>query len=222
MSSPAAQLEGYRGGVVHAISEEETHRLWERYSGSHESFHRPPTSLNRAVDWMIGHFFRRRELKVREAEAWLESSLATFAEFVDRPELLDEVRRGTLWFVCDSAPPDRDVWSGECRLDKDRSRPPITFFYSRSIACRLPRGVFDVGWAGALDHFVGHLYPYFEGHSDSDSYDEVVACRNQHLAARVRARRDWRFRIAALVLPIIYRFHKRIELDAYGRVGAAE
>jgi len=146
----------------------------------------------------------------------------TFAEFVEEPELLGEVRQGTIWFVCDSLPPDRDVWSGECRLDKDRSHPPITFFYTRSVACRLPGGIFEIGWSGALDHFVGHLYPYFEGHSDSDAYNEEVACRNQHLAAQIRARRDWRFRIVAPLLPVIYRFHKHIELDAYRRLDAAK
>lgn len=222
MNAARAQLEDYRGGIVYAISEEETRRIWERYSDSHESFYRPSGRLNRVVDWSIGRFFRRRELNTEDAEAWLDSSLTTFAEFVDDSELLDEVKQGTIWFVCDSPPPDRNVWSGECKLNKERSRPPITFLYARSIACRLPGGIFDIGWRGALDHFVGHLYPYFEGHSDASSYDEEVACRNQHLAAQIRARKDRRFRIVARVLPIVYRFHKRIRLGAYRRVDVVQ
>jgi hypothetical protein len=219
--SAAAQLEGYRGGVVHTIDEEETRRLWEQYSDSHESFYRPPTASNRVVHQIVERSFDRRDLKALDAEAWLDSSLKTFAGFVDDPSLLDQVKRGTLWFVCDSAPPDRDVWSGECRMDKDRDRPPITFLYARSIACRLPGDAFDLGWAGALDHFVGHLYPYFQGDEDPVSYDEATACRNQHLAAQVRSREDWRFRIVALLLPVVYRLHKRIALSAYRWIRAS-
>ncbi|HKI86622.1 MAG TPA: hypothetical protein VKA53_07740, partial [Thermoanaerobaculia bacterium] len=213
--SMVAQLEGYRGGVVYTIDEEETRRLWEQYSDSHESFFRPPTASNRIVHEVVERSLGRHELKALDAEAWLDGSLEIFAGFVDDPALLEQVKKGTLWFVCDSAPPDRDVWSGECRMDKARNRPPITFLYTRSIACRLPGDVFDLGWTGALDHFVGHLYPYFQGDRDPASYDERVACRNQHLAAQVRARRDWRFRIVALLLPFIYRLHKRIALSAY-------
>ena len=219
MTGLPAQLEQYRGGVVHAIDEGETRRLWERYAGSHKSFHRPPTGLNRIVDSVFGRLFRRRPLTAKDAEAWLDSSIATFAEFVDDPAKLEEVRHGTIWFVCDSAPPDRDVWSGECKLDEERSHPPVTFLYSRSIASRLPKRIFDVGWLGALDHFVGHLYPYFQGRPDPKDYGETVACRNQHLAAQVRSRGDRRFRLAALALPVVYRFHKDIELDSYRSVG---
>lgn len=210
-------LEGYRGGVVHAIDEEETRRLWERYSKSHEPFYRPPTHENRLLDWVIGRSFLRREFGAAEAEGWLDSSLGTFAEFVDDPDLLEEVKQGTIWFVCDSPPPDRNVWSGECWLDRDRGRPPITFLYTRSIASRLPGGVFDIGWRGALDHFVGHLYPYFqERGGDPDFYDETAACRNQHLAAQVRSRSDRRFLIVVFMLPLVYLLHKRIALSAYG------
>lgn len=218
MTSARAQLEQYRGGVVHVIDAEETRRLWQRYSGSHRSFERPATPLNRIVDRVLGRLFRRRRLSAADAETWLDSSLAAFAEFVDDPATLAKVREGTVWFICDAAPPDRDVWSGECKLDEDRAHPPVTFLYTKSIAARLPSIAFDVGWLGALDHFVGHLYPYFRGHSDATKYDETVACRNQHMAAQVRARKDWRFRVASRLIPYIYRFHKEIELDSYRQV----
>jgi hypothetical protein len=218
MATRPAQLERYRGGVVHEIDEWETRRLRERYADSHKSFHRPPTRLNLVADRVVNRVFRRRRFTADEANAWLVSSLGAFAEFVDDPAALEEVRQGTIWFVCDATPPDRDVWSGECQLDDDRSHPPITFLYTRSIACRMPSILFEVGWLGALDHFVGHLYPYFKGRSDPIEYDETVACRNQHLAAQVRGRRDWRFRVAAHALPVVYRFHKDIELGSYRSV----
>lgn len=221
MSPPtAAELEGYRGGAIHAISGDETQRLWERYATSHEAFYRPPTEENRFLDWAMKGLFRHRRLNVADAEAWLDSSLQTFAAFVDDPSALEEVRQGTIWFVCDSPPPDRNVWSGECWLDKGRDRPPITFLYAHSIACRLPRGVFDLGWTGALDHFVGHLYPYFqEGSDDPNAYDETAACRNQHLAAQIRSQDDPRFRFVARMLPLVYFVHKRIALSAYRWLG---
>ena len=82
----------------------------------------------------------------------------------------------------------------------------------------MPPGAFDVAWLGALDHFVGHLYPYHAGEADPDRYDETVACVNQHLAAQARSHRDPRFRVVAKLLPPVYHLHKNIPLSSYQKL----
>ena len=154
-----------------------------------------------------------RDLKAADVRRWLDSSLAVFRDLVDDPDVLARIKTDTLWLTSSDPPPDDDVWSGECEFSEDE--PPVARCYTRTIASRLPRTLFELAWQGAMDHFVGHLYPFYRGAASPAEYDESVACRYQYLAAKRRARSDRRFAIVALFIPPVYRLHKGIPLSNY-------
>jgi hypothetical protein len=181
-------------------------------AGSHKEFPRPATGLNRLLS-VISRSLPRRDLTPAKLREWLADSVAVFNEIVDDARPLERISRETAWIISGEEPPDPDVWSGECKFAAGRL--PMVICYNQTLASRLPGAAYDVAWQGAMDHFVGHLYPFFGGASDEDEYGEEVACRYQHLAAQSRARRDRRFRLVAFLLPITYRLHKRIPLSNF-------
>ncbi len=181
-------------------------------SGSQEEFPRPPAGINRVVT-ALSRCLPRRELSREDLHRWLSDSLDVFSHLVRTNEVLDRIERETAWAISADDPPDPDVWSGECKFAEGGL--PVVICYSETMASRLPGPAFDLAWQGAMDHFVGHLYPYFQGAENPSEYDEDVACRYQHLAAQYRARDDRRFRIIAFLLPWVYRLHKRIPLSNY-------
>jgi hypothetical protein len=142
-----------------------------------------------------------------------------FSHFVEDQRPLEKIGRDTVWVLTNSTPPDPDVWSGECKFAE--GGVPVVICYAETLASRLPGGAFDVAWQGAVDHFVGHLYPYFNGASDASEYDEEVACRYQHLAAQYRARSDRRYGVVARLMPLTYRLHKRIPHSNYESLPAS-
>ncbi len=180
----------------------------------YEEFHRPKKWFNWVVEALTKPL-PRRSLTASHLQRWLESSLEVFASFVDDADALDRIRRETGWIVSDEVPPDSDVWSGECKFIG--ARLPRVICYRQTLASRLPGGAHEIAWQGSMDHFVGHLYPFFNGATDPSEYNEEVACRYQHLAAQVRARRDRRFRLIAWLMPLTYRLHKDIPLSNYDR-----
>ncbi|HEX5929727.1 MAG TPA: hypothetical protein VFY48_10060 [Solirubrobacterales bacterium] len=186
-------------------------------AGMQKEFPRPPTRLNRTIAGLVERL-PSRELRDEDVRRWLHSSIEVFSTFVDDPSALDRVRREVAWVISDQDPPDWDIWSGECKFIRDAV--PIVICYSTTLASRLPGETFDLAWQGAMDHFVGHLYPYFHGATDPSEYDEAVACRYQHLAAQLRGRTDRRFRGIARLLPLTYRLHKEIPLSNYQKLGA--
>lgn len=180
----------------------------------YEEFPRPAKGINRVIEILTKPLPRRR-LTASQLRRWLDSSLEVFASFVEDTNALDRIRRETAWIVSEDVPPDPDVWSGECKF-VDANLPRV-ICYSETLASRLPGSAHEIAWQGSMDHFVGHLYPFFSGATDPSEYDEEVACRYQHLAARVRARRDRRFRLIAWLMPLTYRLHKDIPLSNYER-----
>ncbi len=186
-------------------------------SGSQEEFPRPATGVNRLVT-AVASRFRRRDLSGEEIRDWLADSLDVFSHFVEEPEVLDRICHETAWVISGEEPPDPDVWSGECKFAAGGL--PVVICYRGTMASRLPGRAFDLAWRGSMDHFVGHLYPYFQGADDAGDYNEDVACRYQHLAAQQRGREDWRFRWIARLLPWVYRLHKRIPLSNYAPLPA--
>jgi hypothetical protein len=180
----------------------------------YEEFPRPPKGFNRVVE-VLTKPLPRRSLAASHLRGWLESSLEIFASFVDDTDALDRIRRETAWIVSDEAPPDPDVWSGECKFVG--TRLPRVVCYRQTLASRLPGSAHEIAWQGSMDHFIGHLYPFFSGATDPSEYDENVACRYQHMAARLRARRDPRYRLIAWLMPLTYRLHKDIPLSNYDR-----
>ena len=186
-------------------------------SGSQEEFPRPATRVNQVIT-ALSNRLPRRDLSREDLQNWLADSLEVFSHFVPAPEALDRITRETAWVISGDEPPDPDVWSGECKFAGGRL--PVVICYSGTLASRLPGPAFDLAWQGSMDHFVGHLYPYFHGAEDPSEYDEEVACRYQHLAAQLRARKDRRFRFIAFMLPWVYRLHKRIPLSNYATLPA--
>lgn len=186
-------------------------------SGSQEEFPRPATGINRIVTAIMGRF-RCQELNGEEIRGWLADSLDVFSHFVEEPAVLDRISRETAWVISNEEPPDPDVWSGECKFADGGT--PVVICYRGTMASRLPGHAFHLAWQGSMDHFVGHLYPYFRGAEEASEYDEDVACRYQHLAAQQRGRRNWRFRMVARLLPWVYRLHKRIPLSNYAPLSA--
>ncbi|HEU4461986.1 MAG TPA: hypothetical protein VFR75_05290 [Solirubrobacterales bacterium] len=183
--------------------------------GTHKEFPRPATRLNRVIAFLTA-WAPRQELTPAKVRLWLADSLAVFSRIVEDQGSLARIDRETAWLVTDEPPPDPDVWSGECKFANGRT--PIVVCYGETLASRLPGAAFDVAWQGAIDHFVGHLYPYFAGAADESEYGEDVACRYQHLAAQLRAREDSRFRLVKWLLPVTYRLHKQIPLSNYQRL----
>jgi hypothetical protein len=181
-------------------------------SGTQEEFPRPATRLNRVIATLAKRL-PERELTSDDLRRWLQSSLEVFAQFVADRDALNRIGLQTAWIVSDSEPPDPDVWSGECKFAGGGL--PIVICYSRTLASRLPGETFDLAWQGSMDHFVGHLYPFFCGAADASEYAEDIACRYQHLAAQVRGRSDRRFRGIARLMPLTYRLHKQIPISSY-------
>lgn len=183
-----------------------------------EEFPRPATRLNRIVALAAAGLPQRR-LTQADIRRWLNDSTQVFAQLVEDQRPLERLSRETAWVLSDTPPPDPDVWSGECKFADGGI--PIVVCYKQTLASRLPGAAFEVAWQGAMDHFVGHLYPYFAGAAEADEYGEEVACRYQHLAAQFRARSDRRYRIIARLMPLTYRMHKHIPLSNYERLAAA-
>jgi hypothetical protein len=181
-------------------------------SGLQQEFPRPPTRLNRVVG-LLTRWLPKQSLTATRLRCWLDDSLRVYSRFVDDVGALERIRRETAWLISDEVPPDPDVWSGECKfVDKGL---PVVVCYRQTLASRLPGSASDVAWQGSMDHFVGHLYPFFQGATNASEYDEDVACRFQHLAARHRALTDLRFRLIAWLMPLTYRLHKNIPLSNY-------
>lgn len=178
----------------------------------HLPFPRPTTPANRLIAAAARRMPARRITEM-DVERWLEESLRVCATFASDRDVLDRVRDATIWIISDEPAPDDDVWSGEVVFSSDG--PPAAICYSTTFASRLPRTLLELAWQGAMDHFVGHLYPYHRGAKSPREYDEAAACRYQHMAARVRGRADWRFRAISRVIPWIYRAHKGIPLSNY-------
>ncbi len=183
-------------------------------SDFYKEFPRPPKGFNRLVE-LLTRRLPRRDLTAKHLRHWLEDSLEVFSALIGDAETTNRIRRETAWVVSDEIPPDPDVWSGECQF-ADSGMPAVTC-YRQTLASRLPGSAYEIAWQGSMDHFIGHLYPFFRGATDPSEYDESVACRYQHLAARYRARRDRRFRLIAWLMPLTYRLHKDIPLSNYDR-----
>ncbi len=181
-------------------------------SGFHEEFPRPATRFNRLVE-RLAQPLPQQELTAAKLRRWLESSLEVFSSFVDDAAALGRISHETAWIISDESPPDPDVWSGECKFADGRL--PLVVCYRMTLASRLPGATHEIAWQGSMDHFVGHLYPFFRGATDPSEYDEAVACRYQHLAAQRRAQTDHRFALVARLLPLTYRLHKDIPLGNY-------
>jgi len=187
-------------------------------AGFQEEFPRPPTRFNRVIA-ALARRLPQRTLTAANLRRWFEDSVEVFSHIVEDPAVLDRIRHETAWVVSDDTPPDPDVWSGECKFAGGKL--PVVVCYRQTLASRLPGSAHDIAWQGSMDHFVGHLYPFFQGAADPREYDENVACRYQHLAARHRARRDYRFRLIAWLMPLTYRLHKNIPLSNYDRAPRA-
>jgi hypothetical protein len=179
------------------------------------AFPRPATFANRMVD-AASRLLPRGRITPADLERWLDSSIAVASTFADDHEALDRVRDGTTWVITDQEPPDREIWSGEVVFDADRA--PAAICYATTLASRLPSTLSELAWQGAMDHFVGHLYPYHRGAESPREYDEAAACRHQHMAAQVRGARDVRYRVIARAIPWLYRAHKRIPVSSYARL----
>lgn len=181
-------------------------------SEDYKEFRRPEKGINWLLE-ILTRPLRRRRLTETNVRRWLENSLEVFSALVDDHSALNRIRHETVWLVTDNDPPDDDVWSGECRFDG--GEVPVVICYSQTLASRFPGIAHEIAWQGSMDHFVGHLYPYFRGADSPDDYDESVACRYQHLAAKHRARTDRRFLAVARLIPLVYKLHKDIPLSNY-------
>lgn len=181
----------------------------------HAPFPRPATPINRLTAAAFRPLPAGR-IRPWDIERWLENSLRVCSVLGGDRDVLKRVRSETAWVVSDDQPPDHDVWSGEVVFSPHG--PPAAICYATTPASRLPRSLLELAWQGAMDHFVGHLYPYHLGVVSPREYDETVACRYQHMAAQVRGREDRRYRLIARAIPWVYRAHKGIPLTNYVRL----
>ena len=201
-----------QGGAIEPVVFSAQPAIDTLLSGFHHEFPRPATRFNRVVAWLADRM-PQQDLTPARLRDWLSNSLEVFSSFVEDVSALDRIREETAWIVSDDLPPDPDVWSGECKFADGRM--PLVICYRKTLASRLPGAAHEIAWQGSMDHFVGHLYPFFRGATDPSEYDEDVACRYQHLAAQHRARKDRRFAVVATLMPLTYRLHKDISLSNF-------
>lgn len=189
-----------------------TEAVEQLLAGMHEEFPRPATKLNRLVA-EVADRLPEHSLNGERLRGWIDNSLEVFKHLVDDHDVLERIRRETAWVITDETPPDPDVWSGECKFVDGMN--PVVVCYTKTLASRLPGSAQELAWQGSVDHFVGHLYPFYRGAGAPADYDEDVACRYQHLAARHRARTDRRYAVIARLMPLTYRLHKQIPTSNY-------
>jgi hypothetical protein len=197
--------------IIHRSDEAATRELLTELE-AHKAFGREETLLNRVIH-LVGSRLAAHDLDEAELMRWLDSAIAAFRVFACDHEALNRVQTDTIWILSADDPPDAEIWSAEFLFSA--SGAPVAICYSTTLANRLPRPVRDIAWQGAIDHLVGHLYPFHRSRRDPRHYDETVACRYQHLAAKARASDDWRYRVVAWLIPFVYRFHKEIPLSNY-------
>lgn len=176
-------------------------------NGCYGAFDRPTTRLNRIVGWMLAGR-KARALTQQQLREWQESSCSAYREVGISDETLKQTIDNPEWTLSSENIPE-NVWFGEC-LFAQRQTPQV-IIYQNSICARLPGGrVFKLAGQAGVDHIIGHLIPFYEHASD---YGESVACRYHHNASIVRRGVD--HAIAARMIPLVYRFHKRIPLSNY-------